>query len=64
MPKFQIITTSGRSYGHGESRWFDMFSTTQTLESYDHEGDYVVLRYSNGIKDAIPEAQVAHIITA
>jgi hypothetical protein len=64
MPKFQIVTTDGDSYVDGESRRFEVFETTETLEGFDHEGDYVVLRYSGGIDDAIPEARIAHIVTA
>ncbi|MGW6222237.1 hypothetical protein ACWF8U_20405 [Streptomyces olivaceus] len=64
MPKFQIITTDGDCYIDGRERRFDVFETFGTLESYGHEGDYVVLRYSDGIEDAIPESRIAHIITA
>ncbi|MEU5496147.1 hypothetical protein [Streptomyces griseofuscus] len=64
MPKFQITTTSGLTYVEGSTRHFEVFDTTETLTDYDHTGDYVELRYSGGIEVAIPEVQIAEIVTA
>ncbi|GAA2192760.1 hypothetical protein [Streptomyces bangladeshensis] len=64
MPKFQIITTDGTSYVDGTDRHFEVFGVTETLTDYAEQGDYVVLRYSGGIEDGIPESRIAHVITA
>lgn len=64
MPKFQIKTTSGDTYTDGDREKFEFLGVNATLESYEHDGDYVVLNYSDGIAKSIPEAQIAHIVEA
>ncbi|MFF5473362.1 hypothetical protein [Streptomyces achromogenes] len=64
MPQFQITTVSGVDYVEGVSRRFECFGRTETLTGYDFSGDYVDLHFSGGLTVSVPEAQIAHIITA
>ncbi|CUW31753.1 MULTISPECIES: hypothetical protein [Streptomyces] len=64
MPKFQIITTDGTSYVDGDERHFEALGATERLESCAYDGDFVVLQYSGGVTDSIPESRIAHVIEA
>ncbi|WP_445520474.1 hypothetical protein [Streptomyces sp. NEAU-174] len=61
MASFVIVTEDG-SYREGREASFPELNVDPVrLESYSHEGDYVVLHYEGGIKKAIPECRVQHI---
>lgn len=64
MPTFQIVTTDDQTRTQGDTEAFTALGhETATLESYEHEGDYVVLRYSQGLELAIHERHVRYIAT-
>ncbi|MER7794858.1 hypothetical protein [Streptomyces sp. NPDC097640] len=63
MASFVIVTDDG-SYPEGHVTSISALSVTSVrLESYSHEGDYVVLHFEGGVDKAIPESRVRHIIT-
>lgn len=62
-PKFQIVTDEA-SYTEGSTEHFafkSLGSEYATLQSYEHEGDYVVLHYADGYRLAIPEHRIQYI---
>lgn len=63
MASFVIVTEDG-SYPEGHEMSFPELSVGRVrLESYSHEGDYVVLHFEGGVDQAIPESRVQHIVT-
>lgn len=63
MAAFVIVTDDG-SYPEGHVASFSALSVDSVrLESYSHEGDYVVLHFEGGVDKAIPESRVQHIVT-
>ncbi|MFD8088675.1 hypothetical protein [Streptomyces malaysiensis] len=62
MASFVIVTDDG-SYSEGDEASFPELSAGKVrLESYRHEGDYVVLHFEDGIDVAIPEFRVHRIV--
>jgi hypothetical protein len=62
-PKFQIVTDKD-SYAEGESEYFafkDFGERYITLQSYERDGNFVVLHYSDGYRLAIPEHRIQYI---
>ncbi|MFD5384303.1 hypothetical protein ACFWMG_04900 [Streptomyces sp. NPDC127074] len=63
MASFVIVTEDG-SYPEGEEMSFPELNVGRVhLESYRHEGDYVVLHFAGGVEMAIPESRVQRIVT-
>lgn len=61
MASFEIVTEDG-SYREGDEAQFPYLNVGRVrLESYSHEGDYVVLHFEDGVNKAIPESRVQHI---
>ncbi|MGW2090035.1 hypothetical protein [Streptomyces sp. NPDC001880] len=63
-PTFQIVTTDSQAFTQGRSRvgtFADLGGEAPRLESYDHDGDYLELRYSDGFRQLIPEHRIKHI---
>ena len=64
MPAFQIVTTNGDTFTDGDRTTFQFLGVHATLQDYDHSGDYVVLQYSDGITESIPEVHIRSIVNA
>lgn len=63
-PTFQIVTTDGQAYTQGHRRvgtFTDLGGEAPRLESYEHDGDYLELRYSGGYRQRLPEHRIKHI---
>ncbi|MFI5769628.1 hypothetical protein ACIA74_13915 [Streptomyces sp. NPDC051658] len=63
-PTFQIVTTDNQAYTRGESQlgiFMDLGGYSPRLESYEHDGDYLQLRYSGGYRQLLPEHRIKHI---
>jgi hypothetical protein len=61
MTAFEIVTEDG-SYPEGHETSFPELNVGPVrLESYSHEGDYVVLHFEDGVNKAIPESRVRYI---
>ena len=62
-PTFYITTTDDSYYLHGRTTaaFKDLGVDSAQLESYEHEGDFVVLKYTAGLHLLIPESQIQHI---
>ncbi|MCX4863477.1 MULTISPECIES: hypothetical protein [unclassified Streptomyces] len=63
-PTFQIVTTDNQAYTQGTSQrgtFIDLNGYAPCLESYEHDGDYLQLRYSDGFRQLIPEHRIKHI---
>jgi hypothetical protein len=61
MPTFQIVTTTGDTYTEGDRAKFDFLSVNATLEGWEASGDWVLLNYTDGITEAIPETHIRSI---
>jgi hypothetical protein len=61
MNDFRIETTDGRHICKGDKNFTPLAEPRATLESFGHDGDFVVLTYTGGITVRIPEAQIAYI---
>ncbi|MFE9003127.1 hypothetical protein ACFYOY_13440 [Streptomyces sp. NPDC007875] len=62
MASFVIVTEDG-SCSEGEEMSFpELLVGRVRLESYSHEGDYVVLHFEGGVEMAVPESRVQHIV--
>lgn len=62
-PSFQIITTDNRIYTEGDTDSFfkRLGQESARLESYEHEGDFLVLHYKDGFRLDIPEHRIQYI---
>lgn len=61
---FQIVTTDDQCHTKGRSElgtFRVLGHEAATLESFEHEGDYVILCYSEGLRLAIPESRIKYI---
>lgn len=63
MASFVIVTDDG-SCSEGQEMSFPELSVDSVrLESYSHDGDYVVLHFEGGLELLIPESRVQRIVT-
>lgn len=66
-PTFQIVTVDNQAYREGSpvaNQFTGLVSATADtprLESFEHDGDFVQLRYTGGLTIGIPEHRIAHI---
>ncbi|MFB6873732.1 hypothetical protein [Streptomyces sp. NPDC056323] len=63
-PTFQIVTTDDQAYTQGSSRvgtFADLGGEAPRLESYEHDGDYLELRYGGGYRQLLPEHRIKYI---
>ncbi|CQR59274.1 hypothetical protein [Streptomyces leeuwenhoekii] len=65
MARFQIVTTDDQAHTEGEPSFAfqSLGHDSVRLTTYDHDGDYVVLRYEHGLELSIPEHRIKHIAT-
>lgn len=58
------IVTDDDQFVEGARRSFPELGVSEVrLESYSHEGEFVVLRFSGGVHVALPETRVRRIVT-
>lgn len=61
---FKVVTTDDQARIQGEEELYafkTLQNETPTLESFEPDGDYVILRYSQGLRLAIPESRIKYI---
>lgn len=65
MADFQIVTTDGQAITEGETSFVfgDLGYDSARLQSFEHDGDYVVLHYEHGLELSIPEHRIKYIAT-
>jgi hypothetical protein len=65
MADFQIVTTDDKALteGHSYSHFQDLGHVSARLQSFGHDGDYVVLSFEHGLKLEIPEHHIKYIAT-
>ncbi|MEV4975534.1 hypothetical protein [Streptomyces scopuliridis] len=61
-PTFQIVTDN-RTYTQGDTHhaFTPLGRDAAYLESYEHEGDFLVLHYDDGLRLDIPEHRIQYI---
>jgi hypothetical protein len=66
MANFQIVTTDDQAYTEGDVSFAfkDLGHSSTRLQQFAYDGDYVVLKYENGLELSIPEYRIKHIATA
>ncbi|MEU3656430.1 hypothetical protein AB0E67_27210 [Streptomyces sp. NPDC032161] len=64
-PTFQIVTTDNEIYTQGRPETGRIFASLDgdepLLDSYEHDGDFLVLRYESGFLQLLPEHRIKHI---
>ena len=59
---FQLVTIDGATFTEGDPNSFPLGDPAALLESVDSEGDFVVLKYGDGLTVSIPEHQVRYLL--
>ncbi|MEV6102642.1 hypothetical protein [Nocardia sp. NPDC051981] len=63
-PTFQIVTTDGQAHIQGRFQtgtFTELGGEAPRLESYEHDGDFLVLCYEHGFRQIIPEHRIKYI---
>ncbi|MFF8910625.1 hypothetical protein [Streptomyces olivaceoviridis] len=65
MADFQIVTTDDQAHteGHISFAFKDLGYDSARLQSFEHDGDYVVLHYEHGLQLNIPEHRIKYVAT-
>ena len=65
MADFQIVTTDNQAHTEGRSYFHfkDLGYDSVRLQSFEHDGSFVVLYFENGLELRIPEHRIEHIAT-
>lgn len=63
MADFQIVTTDDQAHTEGTHSFAfkDLGYDSVRLQSFVHDGDYVVLQYEHGLELSIPEHRIKYI---